>query len=245
MADAPRDNNFVPTLLGASSADGKTPVPVYANPTTHRLLVDLGTGITGPGASTDNAMVRWDGTTGTTIQNSGVTLDDTKTGVVSTVLFSQTATKTVANTVTETTLDSTGVGSKTIPAGFLIPGRTFTGIMSGIHSSTGNTTIRIRVKFAGTTVLDTGAVTSGNSTNTFWEVRGTFTCYTAGATGTAWAQGFYTESGGGQNSFPMTNTSATTIDTTASGAFSITVQWGTADPGNTMTCTNFYMQALN
>lgn len=40
MADAKRDQNFVPTLIAVSSADGATPVIVYADPTTHRLLVD-------------------------------------------------------------------------------------------------------------------------------------------------------------------------------------------------------------
>lgn len=40
MANASRDQNFVPTLLAVSSADGTTPVPVYADPTTHRLLTD-------------------------------------------------------------------------------------------------------------------------------------------------------------------------------------------------------------
>ena len=41
MAQAPRDGNRIPTLLGVSNADGTTPVTVYADPTTHRLLVDL------------------------------------------------------------------------------------------------------------------------------------------------------------------------------------------------------------
>ena len=44
MADAPRDENKVPTLLAVSSVDGVTPVVVYADPTTHRLLVDLAGG---------------------------------------------------------------------------------------------------------------------------------------------------------------------------------------------------------
>ena len=46
MADAKRDGNYVPTLLAVSSADGTTPVALYADPTTHRLYVDLpgGTG---------------------------------------------------------------------------------------------------------------------------------------------------------------------------------------------------------
>ncbi len=79
--NAPRDENRIPTLLGASSADGISTVTVYANPTTHRLLVDLGAGVTGPGLSTDNAIVRWDGTTGVTIQDSAITIADT-TGVI-------------------------------------------------------------------------------------------------------------------------------------------------------------------
>lgn len=76
MANALRDQNRIPTLLGVSSADGVTPVIVYANPTTHRLLVDATSGITGPVSSTDNAVVRFNGTTGQTVQDSGVLLDD-------------------------------------------------------------------------------------------------------------------------------------------------------------------------
>lgn len=41
MAQAPRDQNRIPTLLGVSSADGITPVAVYVDPTTHRLYVDI------------------------------------------------------------------------------------------------------------------------------------------------------------------------------------------------------------
>lgn len=44
MANASRDENSIPTLLGVSNADGTTPIRVYADPTTHRLLVDVGSG---------------------------------------------------------------------------------------------------------------------------------------------------------------------------------------------------------
>ena len=52
------------------------------NPFTNKLdLVGTSGGgagdVTGPGSSTDNAIVRWDGTTGTLIQNSVATLSDT------------------------------------------------------------------------------------------------------------------------------------------------------------------------
>lgn len=45
MAQAKRDENKVTTLLAVSSVDGVTPVVLYADPDTHRLLVDLGAGV--------------------------------------------------------------------------------------------------------------------------------------------------------------------------------------------------------
>lgn len=51
MSDAARDQNFVPTLLAVSSADGATPITLYANPATHRLLVQ-GSGGGGGGTGT-------------------------------------------------------------------------------------------------------------------------------------------------------------------------------------------------
>lgn len=128
MPNAERDENRVTTLIAVSSADGITPVKLYADPVTHRLLVDVtgsgasplttkgdlytftttnarfplgtdgqvlvvdtstpsglkwqtagaGTGdVVGPASSTDNAIARFDATTGKIIQNSGVTISDT------------------------------------------------------------------------------------------------------------------------------------------------------------------------
>lgn len=48
MTEAKRDENKVPTLLAVSSVDGVTPVPVKADPTTGRLLVDTGSGLVSP-----------------------------------------------------------------------------------------------------------------------------------------------------------------------------------------------------
>jgi len=50
MAEAKRDNNYITTLLAVSNADGTTPVTLYADPVTHRLLVDTSAG--GGGANT-------------------------------------------------------------------------------------------------------------------------------------------------------------------------------------------------
>ena len=40
MANAKRDQNHVPTLIGVSNVDGVTPVLIYVDPVTHRVLVD-------------------------------------------------------------------------------------------------------------------------------------------------------------------------------------------------------------
>lgn len=42
MAQAARDENRVTTLMGVSSADGTTPTTIYVDPTSHRMLVDIG-----------------------------------------------------------------------------------------------------------------------------------------------------------------------------------------------------------
>jgi len=49
MAEAKRDQNHVTTLMAVSSVDGVTPVLLYADPTTHRLLVDSNGGGGGGG----------------------------------------------------------------------------------------------------------------------------------------------------------------------------------------------------
>ena len=77
--DAKRDGNRVPTLLGTSNADGITPVVLWADPVTHRLLVDLSassTYVVGPASATDNHIVVFDTTTGKLIKDSGHTLSE-------------------------------------------------------------------------------------------------------------------------------------------------------------------------
>lgn len=60
MTDAYRDSNNVPTLLGTSSDDGTTPVPVQADPTNHGLKIhDASTGsdLSGDVAARDSNFV--------------------------------------------------------------------------------------------------------------------------------------------------------------------------------------------
>jgi len=73
MADAKRDSNRISTLLAVSNVDGITPVALWADPITHRLLVDIPAsgGVTGPGSSVDGNVAVFDGTTGGKIKDGG------------------------------------------------------------------------------------------------------------------------------------------------------------------------------
>lgn len=79
MANAPIDQNTRQGLLALSSVDGVTLVALYADPVTHRLLVDIAGGagdVVGPGSSTQDALARWDNTSGTLLADSTVKLTD-------------------------------------------------------------------------------------------------------------------------------------------------------------------------
>lgn len=82
MGQASRDQNFVPTLLGVSNVDGSTPVKVYADPVTHRLLVDLAGG---NGTVTSVSVVTANGFAGTVADATttpAITMETTVTGIV-------------------------------------------------------------------------------------------------------------------------------------------------------------------
>lgn len=152
-------------------------------------------------------------------------------------IFAQTNSVTVGNTVTETTLAGTGQGSLTLPAAFFVAGKTLRVRMSGYFSATAGPTIRLKLYFGATAILDTGAVTSSNLTDKFWTFDGTITCRTTGGTGTVMAQGVFIEDATAP--FGAVNTTTVTIDTTATQAVDLKVTWGTAAAGNTITSTNF------
>lgn len=80
MAEAKRDGNYVPTLLAVSSTDGVTPVVLYADPTTHRLYVDL------PGNSGTVRDIKYNGSTivtaATFIDFTGVSVTPSGSGAI-------------------------------------------------------------------------------------------------------------------------------------------------------------------
>lgn len=168
------------------------------------------------------------------------------TNEVRAVLFTQTANATVANTVAETTIIGSGVGSLTLPANFLTVGRTIHFRLWGIYSTDAAApTLNVNVKLGGTTIMTTTAIAATAAmTNRGLTIHGMITCRTTGATGTVFGQGQCEQNNANTNSQArdMENTATVTVDTTAALTFDITVTWGTANANNTATGTNLVLE---
>lgn len=172
------------------------------------------------------------------------------------LLYTSTASATVANTTSETSIIGSGLGSLDMPATaveadpvttvpFWFPGKTIRVRIMGYLSQLvagPNRTVKI---YLGSTALGTvGPSTSATAvTNVAFMWEFLTTCRTVGATGTAYTQATLFHSGLGQNY--MNSTSTVTIDTTTGAALDVKFTWGTANASNTITSTNVTVEALN
>lgn len=142
----------------------------------------VGGDVVGPGSSTDNAIARYDGTTGKLLQNSsGVTIDDNNNIVSNNTSPSYTTTATAAGTTTLTVASTgiqrfTGTTTQTVVlpvTSTLTTGHTF----RIINDSTGDVTVQssgantIRAVLAGTVADFTCILTSG-TTAASWRYSG-------------------------------------------------------------------------
>lgn len=164
------------------------------------------------------------------------------------IRFAQTATVTVADTATETTLVGAGEGSLTLNANSTLVGKTFKIKGAGVFSNTGTPTLTLKIKLGAVTVLDTGAITTVTSaSNRLFLFEGVITVRSVGASGTAFAQGTFTETAtaGTGKLYPVANTSTVAVDTTANLAFNVTATWGAASASNTISLTNLVIEEVN
>lgn len=149
---------------------------------------------------------------------------------------------TVGNTLTETSIIGSVVGSQTVAANAFTAGRSMLLYAWGNLGDTGVPTLQIRAKLGGTTILDTGAFNIGLITGTtLWQMSCYLTCRTTGAGGTGIAQGIFTyfTTAGVQTNQQMVNTTTFALNTTITNVIAATAQWSVADPLNTISSTNF------
>lgn len=164
-------------------------------------------------------------------------LPSSLSGVAKAPQFVQTADQIVANTVTETTILGTGVGTLTIPANVLKVGSLISCKVEGIVSDTANPSLRIRAKIGGVIIVDSGAVVLGGTANDHFALDVQMVVRAIGATGKLMSTGGAVTSK--NDHFALVRAGASpdelTIDTTTSLLMDMTVEWGTANAGNTIT----------
>jgi hypothetical protein len=153
---------------------------------------------------------------------------------------------TIANTASETAFTS----SYTIPANSLRAGSVIKVTLYGTYGTDAvlAPTLQGRLKIGGTTRLDTGSLTAVvGATNRGWTAEGQIVVHSIGASGVADAQGTaqFSTAVTAALSVHMPNTATFTLDTTASQAITVTIQWGTADTDNTITLRQFIVSISN
>lgn len=207
MADAKRDGNFVPTLLATSSVDGVTPVLVYADPTTHRLLTSSSGGGGTPGGSTTQIQYNNAGAFGGV---SGATSDGTNIFIPA--LYGGSA----AND--DITIEGTSNGTKTTSYVNLQPTAGFVGI--GLTTPT--STLHLNGSFATPYLARTTTTSVAATDGTINCTSGTFNVTLPTAVGITGRQ--YTIKNSGTGSITVATTSAQTIDGTTTQVLSIQYQ---------------------
>lgn len=143
MTNAYRDENNVPTIIASSNVDGTTPVRVYADPTTHRLLVDIPASGTVTSVSVVSAN-GFAGTVATATTTPAITLSTTITGILKgngTAISAATVgtdyvTASSTNTFTNKTYDTAGTGNSFAINGTAISAVTGTGAVALATSPT-------------------------------------------------------------------------------------------------------------
>lgn len=160
-------------------------------------------------------------------------------------LFSASASATVANSTSETSIIGTGVGTKTLPASWAVVGKTIRIRAWGLYSTTLTPTLRWRVFIGSVAVADTTSKTTASTvTNVPWYLECDITVRAVGASGTVFAQGIVTHNTG--TVWTMSNSAVSSaIDFTATEAVDVKTTWNTGLAANTITGTNVTIEVMN
>lgn len=169
-----------------------------------------------------------------------------------TTAYIATASATVTNTASETSIVGTGLGSMTIPANTLTAGKVFRIKISGVYSTPAITAGSVVVKIKlGSTVIATGTASSllVSASSASFSGMGIITCRTSGSGGTVVTDGALAYSVGnnlGNFSLDLNNAGATTtVNTTISQLLDVTVTWDSGSTSKIITSTTCIVEALN
>jgi hypothetical protein len=160
-------------------------------------------------------------------------------------IHANTADKTVANTVTETSLLSTNTGSKSIASASWAVGRTVAVKLWGHYKNANAAFGIIRLKLGATLHVEAylafSTDTGGNSY--YWEAEFNIVCRVTGSSGKLSSQGKadFRQTDGTDIPFsaiPTEPIGEISQNISTSNSLDVTWEWETADAGNSITCTN-------
>ena len=163
-------------------------------------------------------------------------------------IYSNGAIKEIAGTTTSlTTLSASGVGTLTLPANFLVVGKTIRVRVRGYTTKAAASSQVWTITLGGTTIGNTAAVALGSPITGCFILDYEFVCLSTGVSGIIRGQGSilqhlttttYARAG-------MSNSSTITINTTTSNALDVQYRWTTSQASNTLTADVFTVEVLS
>lgn len=169
-------------------------------------------------------------------------------------IFCQTNNVGFSNTTSETSILGVGVGSSTLPANFLRPGRALTIRAGGFFTSTSTPNITGRLRFGGvggTQLLASApALVSATQSNPdTWKMDMTVVCRVDGSSGKVIASGVFEKTydvgQGITHGFRMVQATETTINTTTAQEVTVTGAWSAANNANCLMTQYFIITTEN
>lgn len=140
----------------------------------------------------------------------------------------------LADTTAANTVDETTIFTESVSADELYKGSKWHTRLSGFYSTANSSsTFTANLKIGGTTIQSFTSIAE-NVTNGFWRLEFFFTVRSSGVSGTiiSSAEGVFNNTVENEAS-----TTTDTVDTTAVEDITITIQWSSANAGNTLTVT--------
>lgn len=155
------------------------------------------------------------------------------------VMFSQTSTVLVTNTIAETSLLGSGVGSKTIAANTFVVGKSINFDLRGFVITGVNREGTLRVKIGGVTFPMLSVVRWSSTTDSAWNINLKITCRVVGASGVLLSGGHLLQTGNdsGSQIAAFGWASAIPANTTINNIVDVTWQWVSAELDNQVHCT--------
>ena len=165
-------------------------------------------------------------------------------------LYAQTANGPSVTGIAEQSIIGAGVGTLLVPANVFSIGDSFTASLDGKISCVGTATLHIHVKtLSGVILADTGIIAMDAATSKSWLLTLYFTIRTLGVAGVASISSgglfsYIKNSGTNFEGYVLSNINTTTFDTTVNNQLVVTVQFNTANAGNTIQSYNFTLQKV-